>query len=84
MSMPNCLALNAMRINKNFFLTNFILSLKSSFTIEDVINRLADAEIDINANEVKKAVQRLRDNDYLNEIGCTYSIIPDDDVARRW
>lgn len=83
MSMPNCLALKAMRINKNFFLTNFILSLKSSFTVEDVINRLADAEIDINANEVKKAVQRLRDNDYLNEIGCTYSIIPDD-VARRW
>lgn len=83
MSMPNCLALKAMRINKNFFLTNFVLSLKSSFTIEDVINRLADAGIDINANEVKKAVQRLRDNDYLNEIGCTYSIIPDN-VAGRW
>lgn len=83
MSMPNCLALKARKINKNFFLTNFILSLKSSFTIEDVINRLADVEIDINANEVKKAVQRLRDNDYLEEFGCTYSIIPDN-VARRW
>ena len=28
-------------------------------------------------------VHRLRDNDYLDEIGCTYTVIPQEN-SRRW
>lgn len=69
--------------NTNFVLTNLILSMPGSFTITDVCDRLNQHSLVIHANVVKKAIERLRDNDYLDEIGCTYTVIPQEN-SRRW
>ena len=58
------------------FNTNFVLSMPGSFTITDVCDRLKQHSLVIYTNVVKKAIERLRDNDYLDEIGCTYTVIP--------
>lgn len=54
-----------------------------SFTITDVCDRLNQHSLVIHAKVVKKAIERLRDNDYLDEIGCTYTVIPQEN-SRRW
>ena len=61
--------------NTNFVLTNLILSMPGSFTITDVCDRLKQHSLVIYTNVVKKAIERLRDNDYLDEIGCTWSYV---------
>ena len=53
-----------------------------SFTITDVCDKLKQHSLDIHANVVKKAIERLRENDYLDEIGCTYTAIPQENSCR--
>lgn len=69
--------------NTNFILTNLILSMPGSFTITDVCDKLKQCSLDIHTTIVKKAVERLRENDYLDEIGCTYIVIPQEN-SYRW
>ena len=52
--------------NINFIITNTILSMKNSFTCKQVVEELKKYSID-NENTIKKAIIRLRDNDYLEE-----------------
>lgn len=69
--------------NTNFVLTNLILSMPGSFTITDVCDKLKQYSLDIHINVVKKAIERLRENDYLDEIGCTYTVIQQEN-SHRW
>ena len=68
--------------NINFIITNTILSMKNSFTCKQVIEELKKYSID-NENTIKKAIVRLRDNDYLEESGSYYRVLNDDE-SNRW
>lgn len=68
--------------NINFIITNTILSMKNSFTCKQVIEELKKYSID-NENTIKKAIVRLRDNDYLEESGSYYRVLNDNE-SNRW
>lgn len=68
--------------NINFVITNTILSMKNSFTCKQVIEELKKYSID-NENTIKRAIVRLRDNDYLEESGSYYRVLNDDE-SNRW
>jgi hypothetical protein len=63
-------------------LTNSILSRTAPFTCKDVLNDETLRSLDVGEKEIKNALDRLRDNDYLEEIGYTYRIIPKEQSVR--
>lgn len=73
----------ANKINTNFMLTNLILSMKGSFTCEDVCQKINKHALNISKKTVKKALERLRENDYLDEVGYSYTVIPQE-KSSRW
>lgn len=76
-------AKSASQINTNFVLTNLILSMEGSFTCEDVCQEINKHALNISKKTVKKTLERLRENDYLDEIGHSYTVIPKE-KSSRW
>lgn len=74
---------NINQVNANFWLTNLILSMKGTFTLDDVCKEVKRYQLDIHVNYIKKAIVRLRENGYLEETGCTYRCIPKEQ-SLRW
>lgn len=70
-------------INSNFMLTNLILSMEGTFTCADICNLIKQYSLNIGKKTVEKALERLRENDYLEEIGYTYTVIPQE-KSIRW
>lgn len=70
------------KTNKNFIITNIILSMSKIFTCDDVLEALRKYSIN-DESTVKKAIARLRDNDYLEEQGSYYRVL-DNTESRRW
>lgn len=71
-----CTMKTANQINQNFMITNLILSMKSPFTCEDVVEEIRKGSLEISVKKVEKTLERLRDNDYLEEVGYSYKVIP--------
>lgn len=68
--------------NTNFIITNTILNIKNWFNIEQVTETLKEYSID-NKRLVKQSIERLRDNDYLEEDGSYYRVLNNRE-SRRW
>lgn len=71
------------QINSNFMLTNLILSMKGTFTCNDICNKIKQYSLNIGKKTIEQALERLRENDYLEEIGYTYTVIPQE-KSIRW
>lgn len=78
-----CTVEMASQINSNFMLTNLILSMKGTFTCNDICNKMKQYSLNIGKKTVEKTLERLRENDYLEEIGYTYTVIPQE-KSIRW
>lgn len=75
--------MNTSLINKNFVMTNLILNIKGKFTCEDAYNKVRGYLQNIRRREVKRTIERLRENDYLEETGRTYMVISKE-KSTRW
>lgn len=73
----------ANRIDDNFMITNLILSMTGTFTCDDVCDKMNQYSLHIGKKKVEKTLERLRENDYLEEIGYTYTVIPKE-KSIRW
>lgn len=71
------------KFNKNFLLTNFILSTEDEFSIESLYKKAKKINISVSKEKIKRAVFRLRDNYYLDEKGSKYTVISEK-IAKRW
>lgn len=78
-----CTVEMASQINSNFMLTNLILSMEGTFTCSDICNLIKQYSSNIGKKTIEKALERLRENDYLEEIGYTYTVIPQE-KSIRW
>ena len=70
------------QINQNFIITNLILSMKGSFTCEDAAKEISKCSLNVSMKTVERTLKRLRDNDYLEEIGYSYKVIPQEESVR--
>lgn len=70
------------QINQNFMITNLVLSMEGSFTCEDVAKEINRYSLNVSTKIVEKTLERLRDNDYLEEIGYSYKVIPQEESIR--
>lgn len=70
-------------LNNNFVLTNLILTMEGTFTYEDAFNRISQHIAGVSKKTVRKTIERLRDNDYLDELGSKYTVIPQE-KSMRW
>lgn len=77
-----CTVKKASLINPNFVITNLVLSKEASFTCEDIMNEMQNSSLEINEKIVEKTLERLRDNDYLEEVGYSYKVIPREESIR--
>lgn len=78
-----CTVEMASQINNNFMITNLILSMEGTFTCDDICNKMKQYSLNIGKKTVEKTLERLRENDYLEEIGYTYTVIPQE-KSIRW
>ena len=78
-----CTVRTPSQINDNFMITNLILSMKGNFTCDDVCKKMNQYSLSIGKKKVEKTLERLRENDYLEEIGYTYTVIPKE-KSIRW
>lgn len=69
-------------VNPNFMITNLVLSKEGTFTCKQVLEEIRENSLDIDEMVVKKALDRLRDNDYLEETGYSYRVIPLEESVR--
>ena len=67
----------------NFIMTNAILSMQDSFTFSDAVQEIRKYIEDVNINFVKSTINRLRENDYLEEVGSYYRVL-ENDKSTRW
>ena len=78
-----CTVMAADKINKNFLLTNLILSMEGSFTCDDIYKEVESYSLNVGRKMIEKTLERLRENDYLDEIGYSYTVIPRE-KSIRW
>ncbi len=50
--------------------------MKGSFTCEDAAKEISKCSLNVSMKTVERTLKRLRDNDYLEEIGYSYKVIP--------
>lgn len=67
----------------NFAVTNLILSMEGTFTCQDVYNAVQGYPFAVTQKMILKIIIRLRENDYLDEVGHSYTVIPRD-KSMRW
>lgn len=70
-------------MNINFAITNLILSMKGPFTCQDVCELVEKYPFQVTEKTVLKTIIRLRENDYLEEVGHSYTVIPKE-KSMRW
>lgn len=72
-------------IDANFVITNLILSRREEFTVDDILGISKQMPIIITRKMVERMIGRLRENDYIEEIGMgpSYKIIPEN-KSMRW
>lgn len=58
--------------NPSFKLATIILNKTKEFTIEEIIDDLKKVEINKDYGEVKRALNKLRDNDFITQFGSYY------------
>jgi repressor of nif and glnA expression len=63
-------------------LTNMVLSKHGSFTCKEIVEEVRSNSVEVNERAVEKALERLRDNDYLEEVGYSYRVIPQKESVR--
>lgn len=72
----------ASQINQNFMITNLVLSMEGSFTCDDIVQEIERGSLEISRKKVEKTLERLRDNDYLEEVGYSYKVISQEESIR--
>ena len=77
-----CSVEKASKINDNFMITNLILSMEGTFTCDDICEKIGKSTLSVGKKTVEKTLKRLRENDYLDEIGYTYRVIPKEKSVR--
>lgn len=77
-----CTVKTTKKLNSNFIVTNVVLSIEGKFTIEEAYDRVKEQESCISMNMLINTIKRLRENDYLEEMGHTYSVIPKEKSVR--
>lgn len=72
-------------IDANFVITNLILSRSEEFTVDDILGSSKQMPVIITRKMVERMIGRLRENDYIEEIGMgpSYKIIPEN-KSMRW
>lgn len=60
--------------NPSYVLGDIILSKKEPFTFEEIFNELHEAGVHKSSDDVKKAIQRLKDNGIIVQWGTLYSV----------
>lgn len=78
-----CVVNASKNMNINFAITNLILSMKGPFTCQDVCELVEKYPFQVTEKTVLKTIIRLRENDYLEEVGHSYTVIPKE-KSMRW
>jgi len=60
--------------NASFKLSTIILSKKEPFTLNEVVDELQKVGVKEPEQSIKRALNRLRDNDIITEFGSTYAL----------
>lgn len=66
----------------NFVATNVILSIQGQFTFEQAYEEIQDYLPAVSEKMLFNIIKRLRENDYLEEMGHSYSVIPKEKSVR--
>lgn len=78
-----CMVNVTTNMNLNFVITNLILSMTEPFNCQDVCDLMQDYPFQVTEKTVLKTIIRLRENDYLEEVGYLYRVIPKEE-SMRW
>lgn len=78
-----CVVRNTQGFNRNFIVTNILLSMQGRFTVEEAYSAVQEQKLDVSKNMLINIIKRLRENDYLEETESSYSVIPRE-KSIRW